>query len=106
KSNKPNVVMSSIGHVNILMGIFTFFFKNTKFITREASVSGKRKNSNSLKNLLFKSSAKFLYPKLNKIVCQSIDMKVDLIENYELSAEKVIIINNPITITQTDSATK
>ena len=31
---KPAIVVSSIGHVNIMMGIFSLFFFKTKFIGR------------------------------------------------------------------------
>ncbi|MCK0147054.1 glycosyltransferase [Arenibacter sp. F26102] len=94
---KPNIVMSSITHVNIVLGIFSFFFPIIKFIAREASVGGNRVVSKSLKNALLITISKIAYPRLNKIICQSKDMRIDLLNNYKLSPEKVLIINNPIT---------
>ena len=38
RNEKPNIIMSSIGHVNLIMGLFSFFFPQCKFIGREASV--------------------------------------------------------------------
>lgn len=97
---KPNIVVSSIGHVNILLGVFSLVFPNMRFIAREASVNGKRKRSKSIKNQIYERLVKLFYPRLDKIICQSIDMKEDLLENYDISSEKVIVINNPITNSQ------
>ncbi len=94
---KPQIVFSSIGHVNILMGVFTFFFRKIKFIAREASVittinqyGGRPKNVPS-------KVIKILYSRFSKIVCQSNDMRNDFIENFKLPPNKLVVINNPIT---------
>ncbi len=97
RKNNPDIIMSSIGHVNILMGIFSLLLPKSKFIAREATVSGKRKETKSLKSKLSSKLIKLIYPLLNKIICQSEDMKNDLISTYNIPLEKIVIINNPIT---------
>ena len=96
---RPNIVMSSIGHVNISMGIFSLFFRKTKFIGRIASITSQRSNE-STSILAWFIGKIFLYAfnKLDKIICQSKDMEADLIENYGINNKKMILINNPITV--------
>jgi len=95
--HKPSIIFSTIGHVNLLMGFFSLFFQKTKFVGRESSVfslmnkiSGR---NSSIYNLLYQ----VFYSRLDFIICQSEDMKYDLCRTLNLSASKVIIINNPIT---------
>tara|TARA_R110000868_G_scaffold193351_1_gene438226 strand:- start:21869 stop:22942 length:1074 start_codon:yes stop_codon:yes gene_type:complete len=103
---KPDIVVSCISHLNVVMAILSLFFPKSKFIAREATVSGKRKNSKSIRSKLFTSLSRFAYPKFDKIICQSTDMKIDLLENYDIPEDKVTVINNPITNSQDANSTK
>lgn len=94
---KPDIVFSSIGHVNILMGTLSLFFRKIKFIAREASVITAMKQFSNKKKQLAPKAIKFLYSRFSKIVCQSTDMKNDFIKNYKLASNKLEVINNPIT---------
>ncbi len=101
--HKPDVVLSSIGHLNTVMGLMSIFFLKTKFIIRVASVvtimneihdSKKDFNiSSKVRDIL----AKISYKLVDKIICQSEDMSTDFISNYKVSQKKVEVINNPIT---------
>ncbi len=93
KSVKPNLVVSSIFHLNIAIAIISFFFPKTKFIAREATILGSRNN----KKIFITSMIKKSYRRFHAIICQSKDMSMDLMENYDVSPEKLSIINNPIT---------
>lgn len=99
---RPNSVVSSIGHLNTVMGIMSPFFLKTKFIIREASVislMGKiYEESTSKKSLsLYKSLSRLSYKMVDKIVCQSKDMAEDFINIYNVKKENIVVINNPIT---------
>ena len=93
---KPNIVFSSITHVNLFMGFLAGFFKTTKFIAREASVI-------SVMSSYSKGSSKYLrwikryYGNFSKIICQSNDMRNDINLNYGIPLNQLIVINNPIT---------
>ena len=101
--NKPQVVLSSIGHLNTVMGLMAPIFFNTEFIIREASVissmdeihnqSPNKKKSFSIHAYLSDIS----YKMIDKIVCQSNDMAKDFINIYNVPKHKAFIINNPIT---------
>lgn len=97
KKEKPAIVVSSIGHVNIMMGFFSLFFRNIKFIGREASVVSKMNIFSKNNSEIMFRLMKFFYPKLSVIVCQSEDMRKDFITTFGLNSSKLIVIHNPIT---------
>ena len=93
--NKPDIVFSSISHLNVVMALISFLFRKTKFIGREATISSeynKVKKRFDIHNFLHDN----LYNKLDMIVCQSIDMSKHIIQRYQIPKAKTIIINNPI----------
>lgn len=99
-TEKPDIVVSSIGHVNVAMGFFSLLFKKIKFVGREASVvSVMKKYSNTNSNVVT-LLMRFIYPKLSAVVCQSDDMKKDLINVFGLNSKKLFLIHNPITNTR------
>ncbi|WP_298499356.1 glycosyltransferase [uncultured Algibacter sp.] len=94
--NKPKIVFSSMGHVNLVMGLISFIFFKTKFIGREATVLSQDAKIRKKKKSAFSLFYKKIYNKLDIIVCQSNDMAKDMTTNYGISKSKVKIINNPI----------
>ena len=82
RKEKPDIVLSTIGHVNMMMGLFSFVFKNIKFIGREASVFSKMSQFSNSNFLISFLPLRFFYKRLDKIVCQSQDMKNDFINNF------------------------
>jgi glycosyltransferase involved in cell wall biosynthesis len=94
---KPDVVVSSIAHLNAAMALISPFFRKTKFIGREATVLSYRKNeAKKRKNFYPSSLVKNSYKKLDALICQSKDMAKDMEENYGVSPNKIHTINNPI----------
>jgi len=95
--SKPNIVVSSIIHVNIFTGILAFFFRKIKFVAREASVISKMNEYS--KNIILNNNIvlSIVYNNFSKIICQSKDMYNDIHNNYKISKEKLCVINNPIT---------
>lgn len=100
--HQPDIVVSSIGHLNTIMGLLSPFFFNTKFIIREASVISamteihsdqNKKKTFSIYDFLSRNSYKIV----DRIICQSKDMADDFINIYNVKPNNVIIINNPIT---------
>lgn len=94
---KPQIVVSTLTHLNIIFSFLSLFYgKRYQFVIREASVvtiNNQREKFSFFFNLLLK----FGYRNLNTIICQSNDMADDLIKNFKLSSDKVVVINNPIT---------
>lgn len=94
---KPDIVLSSISHVNILMGCLSIFFKKIHFVGREASVLSVMNNFSTINSKAYLQLIKLFYPKLSKIICQSEDMYIDFNKHFNIQNSKLIVINNPIT---------
>lgn len=93
---RPDLVLSTLGHLNILMMLIKpFINKHVKFVAREASIPSilnKYEKYPKLFNFLYK----FLYPKFDGIISQSVYMKNDLILNFDIKKENIEVINNPV----------
>ena len=97
KNNNTDLVFGTIRHVNILLGFYNLIFKNVRFIVREASVMSTMLKFSNSKQQIPNFLLKFLYYKLDAIVCQSNDIKKDLKHELGIRESKLIIIHNPIT---------
>ncbi|BFP42765.1 N-acetylgalactosamine-N,N'-diacetylbacillosaminyl -diphospho-undecaprenol 4-alpha-N-acetylgalactosaminyltransferase [Flavobacteriaceae bacterium GF1] len=100
-SYRPNVVLSSIGHLNTIMGLLSFFFAKTKFAIRESSVISERSKFGKSRKLGNFSGllSKIAYDQVDCVICQSRDMAEDFKKIYNIPDTKIDIINNPITLT-------
>lgn len=90
RKRKPNIVFSGFGEVNAYLSLFIKFFPKIKFIARETNVVSQH---------ITRKEIRFFYKFYNnydKIICQSDDMKNDLVENFKIKKEKLIKINNPV----------
>ncbi len=94
---KPDIVIGTIIHLNIAMGMLSFFFKKTKFIGRESSVHSTMNQFSTRKPPFSDYLVRFFYRRLHGLICQSQDMKDDLIANFGLREDRLKLINNPIT---------
>ena len=94
---KPNIVLSSIGHLNTVFGLLAPFFKKCKFVIREASVISVM-NKFSTASSLYKYLSKVAFYNIDAVICQSLDMANDFKQIYGISSRKIAIINNPITM--------
>lgn len=98
KNQKPNVVISAIGHLNTIMGFISIIFPKVKFIGREVNVVSVLQDYDVNKSKFeFPFLTTISYRLLDKIICQSNDMRLDLAANYKINEKKLVVINNPIT---------
>lgn len=95
--NKPDIIISAIGHLNTVMAYATIFSKHTKFISREVNILSALKDYALKKNTIgsYFSNRRFNYS--DKIICQSNDMKEDIQKYNDIDEGKLVVINNPIT---------
>jgi glycosyltransferase involved in cell wall biosynthesis len=96
KKEKPAVVFSSSGHINSTLGLFSFFFSNIKFVVRETNIVSVINGFPQEKNRFLFFLMQKLYPYIDAIICQSDDMKTDLVEKLTIHPSKITVINNPI----------
>lgn len=99
RKHKPDIVISSIGHVNAVMGFLSIFFPKTKFVGRESNVISVRSNYTNKNEKSFFNKfplTKISYKFLDIILCQSKDMFDDMKFVHNAPDSKLRIINNPI----------
>ncbi len=98
KKQKPDIVFSTLGHLNLLMAMIRpFFSKKIKFISRESntvSVENQGEKYPRLFDFLYKS----IYNNFDLIITQSEYMKKDLVDNYQTDPSKTVVIYNPVDI--------
>ena len=100
RTEKPDIVLSSIFHLNTLIAFLSVFFPRIKFVAREANVlSVLNKHTGTRTSGLTKYLVVFAYKLVDCLICQSKDMQDDMTENYGVSLKKTVLINNPITNT-------
>lgn len=90
KKRKPEIVFSGFGEVNAYLAPFIPLFRKTQFFARETNVVTEHVTRPEIK-LFYK-----FYNNYHKIICQSDDMKKDLLENWNIKKEKLVKINNPV----------
>ncbi len=92
KRTDPEVVISTLPHVNFVFSILKKFDRNRKFVLRETTVPSVNQNLNWLtKNIYYKH----FINSVDKVICQSEDMKSDLIDNFGVKESLCTVINNP-----------
>lgn len=97
KQYKPDLVLTSTGHNNILfLFLKVFWFTKIKVIIRESSVASVMNNYTFKAKLINALLVKPLYKRANVIIVQSDDMFADLVNKYCLEQSNIIKINNPI----------
>ncbi|GGJ95051.1 glycosyl transferase [Lentibacillus kapialis] len=96
RREKPDVVISTLGHMNLLLLLLKFFFPNkTKLVTRLTLIPSMSLSANPINRFIQKKTY-ILYKFSDKIICQSELMKDDFIKYAHISQEKVIKIFNPV----------
>lgn len=94
---KPNLILTSTGHNNIIiLFLKLFYFRNIKVIIRESSIASVMNKYTLKSRLINKFLVKPLYRKSDRIIAQSKDMYDDLIQKYKIKADRVVVISNPI----------
>lgn len=96
RNEKPDVVFSTLTHLNFILGIVKFFVsKKTHFVARESSII-----SLSIEDEKFPSLFKFFYRRvydnINLVICQSKIMADDLIRNFKIRESATKVIYNPV----------
>ncbi|MCF7482051.1 glycosyltransferase [Vibrio sp. J1-1] len=97
KSLSPDVIMSTLGSVNLIMAIIKPFLPSAKLIARESSILSINNKSEKYPKL-FDFLFKVFYRKFDLIICQSKYMQRDIVDNFNVDYKKTIVINNPVVI--------
>lgn len=106
---KPDIVLSSLGPLNAIISPF-LLTKKIKFIARETNIPSyihqMKIDQKRYGYIFIKYLYKFFYKNYDLIIAQSQDMKKDLINNYGIVKEKIVLINNPVDIKDMENQLK
>ena len=96
RETQPDLVFSTLGHLNIaVMLVKCAIPSGIRFIARESNIP-----SINLKESPFPHILPFLYrrfyPEFEKVICQSSEMREDLVKHFGLSWDKVVLVHNPV----------
>jgi len=93
---RPDVVFSTLGHLNLALAMIRPFLPNgIRYVARETNVVSEvipryRRPS------IWRWAYRRFYNRFDTVVCQSRDMRDDLVTNFSLPAGKSIVIHNPV----------
>ena len=90
KKLNPDIVFTGWGEISAFLSLFIPLFPKTKFIARETNVVSEHVTRNEI--LFFYR----FYKNFHQIIAQSDDMKNDLINNFRISENRIVKINNPV----------
>lgn len=95
---KPDVVFSTLGHLNLALAILRPLLPNgVRYIARESVVVSMLPLAYTMPFWWGWAYRRF-YARFDTVVCQSQDMRDDLIENFGFPAGKSLVINNPVDV--------
>jgi glycosyltransferase involved in cell wall biosynthesis len=99
RHNKPNIVVSAVGHLNTVTAYMKYLFPRIKFVAREVNVLSvlNKYASGKTGGKLYGLLARHRFNRFHKIICQSQDMLNDLNSSYSIKQHKLVVINNPVT---------
>lgn len=93
---RPDVVFSTLGHLNLALAIIRPLLPNgVSYIARETNVVTWTLPGYSHPGFWRWAYRRF-YRRFDKVICQSRDMRNDLVENFCFPQGKVEVINNPV----------
>ncbi|MGB3947401.1 MAG: glycosyltransferase [Bacteroidia bacterium] len=99
KAVKPDVVFSFMSTVNLLAILSTITFKNIKlYISVHNTTSVKQIKIQKKLSRFYDFLIRVLYPLSDKIIAVSNGIKEDLIAKYNIAADKILVIYNPIDV--------
>ena len=92
KSEKPDIIMSTLTHLNIYLSIFRFLISSKiKIVARESNVLSLFL---SKKSFIQRIACRVFFKRFDKIIAQSKDMEEDLNKNFSVPNNKIVVINN------------
>ena len=98
REKEPDLIFSCIGYLTIAVIIARPFMQGgIKIIGRETNIPSINILQSPFPHFL-RFLYRWLYPRVDALVCQSEDMKADLTKVFSFPSDKTLVINNPVDI--------
>jgi glycosyltransferase involved in cell wall biosynthesis len=96
RSLKPDVVVSTLGHLNLLLLVARPFLpRSTRVMVREANTPSIRLEYTRFP-WSYRLSYRVLYPLCERVICNCEAMKSDLVVHFSLRPDRIAVIPNPV----------
>jgi glycosyltransferase involved in cell wall biosynthesis len=97
RKTRPQVLFSTLGHLNLLVMLAKPFLgpRPPALVARETNIPSINLGQ-SPRPWLFKALYRLLYPRFDRVVCQSRDMQGDLVRHFGVQPERSLVIPNPV----------
>jgi glycosyltransferase involved in cell wall biosynthesis len=98
RARRPDVVFSTLGHLNLALAVMRPILPNgPRYIARETCVVSEIINDYPF-GQIWRWAYRIFYWKFDCVVCQSHDMRDDLVQNFAIPAARAIVVHNPVDI--------
>ncbi|MBT8257039.1 MAG: glycosyltransferase [Bacteroidia bacterium] len=97
RREKPDVVITAVGHLNTMGAYLSWVFPKIKFVAREVTVLSVMREHANVKFNPFMWMSKHRFKYVDAVICQSDHMVEDIKTTYRFDYDKITIIHNPIT---------
>ena len=95
---RPDVVFSTLGHLNLALAMLRPLLPNgVRYVGRECNIVSEVLSGYTHPRLWGWAYRRF-YPRFDVVVCQSVDMRADLIGHFAFPPGKAGMIHNPVDI--------
>ncbi len=96
RSLRPQVVLSTVFHVNqLLLAMRPLLPRGTRIVVREAITASRAFEANP-RGRLARFALRLLYPTADRIICQCHYMAEDLVQHFGVPRERMVTIYNPL----------
>jgi len=94
----PDVVFSTLGHLNLALAIIRPLLPDgVRYVARESIVVSEIIRHDRTSQM-WGWAYRHFYRRFDAVVCQSHDMRDDLVVNFALPEERAVVINNPVDV--------
>jgi glycosyltransferase involved in cell wall biosynthesis len=98
RHERPDVVLSAAGHLNVMAALLKPCFpRRTRLIAREAGVVADTIQSQGAA-WFWSLAYRTLYGRFDSVVCQSEQMRTELVNDYAVRRERTVVIPNPVDV--------
>jgi glycosyltransferase involved in cell wall biosynthesis len=98
RRTRPSVVFSTLSHLNLALALIRPLLPDgVRYVGRESIVLSELLVRQSHPRFWRRAYA-WLYPRLDIVVCQSRDMRDDLVGNFGVPEHKAVVVHNPVDV--------
>ncbi len=96
KRVRPEYVLSTIGHVNIVVGMSSYVLRPRRLVFREASTLDSLRKRNFVSRAIYETLLRRSYSRADRIIANSHGTKKDLVLHRIVPAPKIAVLPNPV----------